>query len=119
MTKTEVYLKEKITHSYVTEEIYLYIYIQRLFLNPHFFKFYLKLSVCTLSSMFYYILHSCLLGLKLLTYGVDIILYNELALLRYQHDNFLEAIHIDIYLPISLYKPKCCCSVAKSFLTLL
>lgn len=78
MTKTEVYLKEKITHSYVTEKIYLYIYIQRLFLNPHFFKFYLKLSVCTLSSMFYYILHSCLLGLKLLTYGVDIILYNEL-----------------------------------------
>ena len=67
MTKTEVYLKEKITHSYVTEKIYLYIYIQRLVLNPHFLKFCLKLSVCTLSSMFFYILHSCLLGLKLLT----------------------------------------------------
>lgn len=78
MTKTEVYLSEKTTHSYVTQKIYLYIYIQKLVLNPHFLKFYLKLSVCTLSSMFYYILRSCLLGLKLLTYGVDIILYNEL-----------------------------------------
>ena len=117
MTKTEVYLNEKITHFYVTQKIYLYIYIQRLVLNPHFLKFYLKLSVCTLSSMFYYILRSCLLGLKLLTYSVDIILYNDMTI-------FLRPIRIDIYLPISVYKPNCCCSSiwlrdAKSSLTLL